>query len=141
METTKTDRLFEFAKHKGYSFTDLAAILHLKKQQVSNWKNSNQPVPEKHLLKIIELNPDLNPRWLLTGNGNMLDESFLTSEEMEDLKEKIRIETIKEYEEFQKRIDVAHKEVVEMKDKIIEEKERLIEMKDQLISMMQKNKR
>ena len=31
METTKTDRLFEFAKHKGYSFTDLAAILHLKK--------------------------------------------------------------------------------------------------------------
>ena len=69
---------------------------------MSNWKNSNQPVPEKHLLKIIELNPDLNPRWLLTGNGNMLDESFLTSEEMEDLKEKIRIETIKEYEVFQK---------------------------------------
>ncbi|PXX96878.1 hypothetical protein DF185_19760 [Marinifilum breve] len=41
------------------------------KQQVSNWINCNEKIPERHLFTMIHIYKDLNARWLITGEGEM----------------------------------------------------------------------
>lgn len=57
------------------SQTDFRKEIGVKsKQQVSNWLNLSEKIPEKYLLSVIRLYPNINARWLITGEGEMFQQ-------------------------------------------------------------------
>lgn len=76
MDLTINERLIEFQKVKGFRWESLRELLGVaKQQQVGNWtkKEDREPIPAKHVLKLIQVFPELNARWLITGEGEMLN--------------------------------------------------------------------
>lgn len=68
METTIIGRLAKFLEDNGLSQTDLCLKLGISPQNFTTWKSGKREIPKDHILKIIELYPDLDGHWLLTGN-------------------------------------------------------------------------
>ena len=63
-------RLRSFLFEKNISQEELRIKLGLKtRQQVSNWLNCHDHIPERHLIGIIQLFPELNANWLLRNIG------------------------------------------------------------------------
>lgn len=68
-------RLKKFLDSKDFSNQDLRIALGVKtRQQVSNWLTSKEKMPEKHMLTVVRMFPDLNARWLITGEGEMFQQ-------------------------------------------------------------------
>lgn len=64
-------RLRNYLFEKKVSQEELRIKLGLKtRQQVSNWLNCHDHIPEKHLIGIILLFPELNANWLLRNIGS-----------------------------------------------------------------------
>lgn len=73
MDMSINQRLKLFLQTKDIQQEELRVKLGLKnRQQVSNWVNCNDPVPDKHLVRIIRLYPELNANWLIRNIGQML---------------------------------------------------------------------
>ena len=73
MDMSINKRLEKFLFEKNISQEKLRIKLGLKtRQQVSNWINCHDHIPDKHLLSIIRQFPELNANWLLRDVGNML---------------------------------------------------------------------
>lgn len=73
MDMSINQRLGKFLYDKKISQEELRLKLGLKtRQQVSNWINCRDHIPEKHLIGIIQLFPELNANWLLRDMGNPL---------------------------------------------------------------------
>ena len=99
MKKTVNDRLIELQSVKKFQWNRLQLDLGISnQQQITNWitEKNREPIPPKHILKIIELFPDLNARWLITGEGNMLNDGMAVVNDpqppyntLESLKEKI----------------------------------------------------
>lgn len=63
-------RLRNYLFEKKISQEELRIKLGLKtRQQVSNWLNCHDHIPEKHLIGILLLFPELNANWLLRNIG------------------------------------------------------------------------
>jgi|GEM_PF-2024559 len=74
MSLSINQRLVTFQEKEKFSWEDLRKILGVRlSQQISNWSNLKEPIPPKYILKIIELFPDLNARWFITGEGSMIE--------------------------------------------------------------------
>ncbi len=72
MDMSLNQRLEKFLFEKKISQEELRIRLGLKtRQQVSNWVNCHDHIPDKHLVAIIKLFPDLNANWLLRDIGPM----------------------------------------------------------------------
>lgn len=72
MDMSLNQRLEKFLFEKKISQEDLRVKLGLKtRQQVSNWINCHDRIPEKHVIAIIKLFPELNANWLLRNIGGM----------------------------------------------------------------------
>lgn len=70
MDMSINQRLRNYLFEKKVSQEDLRIKLGLKtRQQVSNWLNCHDHIPEKHLVGIILLFPDLNANWLIRNIG------------------------------------------------------------------------
>lgn len=67
-ETTLKDRLLELADYKGISPNKLSVELGLSRSYLQKINNN---ITTKVLLSLLELYPDLNITWLLTGTGAM----------------------------------------------------------------------
>mgnify|MGYP001105764657 CR=1 FL=1 len=66
-------RLANFLYEKKISQEELRIKLGLKtRQQVSNWLNCRDHIPDKHLMGIIRLFPELNANWLIREIGSPL---------------------------------------------------------------------
>ena len=52
---------------------DIAKALMVIPQRIQDWKNGIKPIPTIHLMRLCELYPNLNARWLLIGQGDMQD--------------------------------------------------------------------
>lgn len=64
-------RLRNYLFEKKISQEELRIKLGLKtRQQVSNWLNCHDHIPEKHLIGILLLFPELNANWLLRNIGS-----------------------------------------------------------------------
>lgn len=64
-------RLRNYLFEKKVSQEELRIKLGLKtRQQVSNWLNCHDHIPEKHLIGILLLFPELNANWLLRNLGS-----------------------------------------------------------------------
>lgn len=73
MDMSLNQRLGKFLEYKNISQEKLRIKLGLKnRQQVSNWINCRDHIPEKHLVATIKAFPELNANWLLRDVGNML---------------------------------------------------------------------
>ncbi len=73
MDMSINKRLEKFLFEKNISQEKLRIKLGLKtRQQVSNWINCHDHIPDKHLLSIIRQFPELNANWLLRDVGSML---------------------------------------------------------------------
>lgn len=79
MDMSINQRLGKFLFEKKISQEELRIRLGLKtRQQVSNWVNCHDHIPEKHLVGIILLFPELNANWLIREVGNpLLDQQVL----------------------------------------------------------------
>ncbi len=110
----RNERVLEIVRREGMNYSDFARRIGVSKHQFSNWKNKNQSVPEKYLVAIIEQFPDVNARWLITGE----------EDSGEDIKK------IQTFEEYKERFERSYKETIEMLKSIVEDKERIIKLKD-----------
>lgn len=79
MDMSINQRLERFLFEKKLTQEELRVRLGLKaRQQVSNWINCQDHIPDKHLLAILRLFPELNANWLLREVGPMfLDQKQL----------------------------------------------------------------
>lgn len=76
MEFSVNKRLVEIQKLKNFSWEELRLQLGVNKpQQISNWVNFKDKLPSRHIIKIIELFPDINARWFITGEGNITEQT------------------------------------------------------------------
>lgn len=75
MDMTINQRLDDFLEEKHISQEELRSQLGLKtRQQVSNWINCREKISEKHIIRIVELYPELNANWLIANAGNMFND-------------------------------------------------------------------
>ena len=72
MKTTVKQRLIEYLKYKGIGQNKFEKMAGISNGYISNIKST--PRDEK-LTKILQVSPDLNRVWLLTGEGEMLNTS------------------------------------------------------------------
>ncbi|MEG0795617.1 MAG: hypothetical protein RR397_03780 [Odoribacter sp.] len=71
MDMSINQRLGKFLFEKKISQEELRIKLGLKtRQQVSNWVNCQDPIPDKHIIGIIRLFPELNSNWLIRDVGD-----------------------------------------------------------------------
>ena len=66
---TVRERIIEFAKYKGLSVRAFCRIIGVSETYVSSMRSSIQP---DKLIKIAYRFPELNTKWLLTGEGEMI---------------------------------------------------------------------
>ncbi|MEN8116766.1 MAG: helix-turn-helix transcriptional regulator [Bacteroidota bacterium] len=67
------DRIKEFIDYKGISAGDLASLLEVQRSNISHILNGRNKPGAALIEKLLNVFPDLNARWLLTGEGLMLD--------------------------------------------------------------------
>lgn len=125
MKTTKGQRLKQWLDLKGIPQVDLAKNLGLKKASINDWVSRGVDIPDKHVIKIIELFPDLPARWFITGEGTINEEekTYTSKSDHDEIKEdaKFNITRIdcQECLSKQKLID-AQKAALDAKDELLE---------------------
>jgi len=70
---TVNQRIGIFLKQKKISQLEIAGKLNVTKQTVSNWINGTVQIPLKHIVAMVIEYDYLDPRWLLTGEGELED--------------------------------------------------------------------
>ncbi|MBA3986930.1 MAG: LexA family transcriptional regulator [Flavobacteriales bacterium] len=73
-ENDRLFRVFDYLKEKGKisNYVELASILGTNKQGVNDLKSSRKRASLKYLQSMIKSYSEINPNWLLTGNGEMI---------------------------------------------------------------------
>jgi len=70
---TINQRLKEFVDHNNISAPDLYRKIGVSRMDYSGWITAGKPISVNKLQAILQLYPDLNARWLLLGEGTMMD--------------------------------------------------------------------
>lgn len=78
------DRIIEFIKHKNMSMRAFDISIKVGNGYTSKQAKSNASVGSDVLERIIDTYPDLNPLWLITGDGNMILEVKKSGEPLPD---------------------------------------------------------
>ncbi len=73
MEVSIGQRLKAFIEYKKMKPVDVANILGYPKQQLSSWMNNKTQITTAFLPVLLGSFRELNARWLLTGEGEMLE--------------------------------------------------------------------
>ena len=80
MDLSINQRVNEYLEHKKISQVAFGKTINVaRKHQISNWMNCREKIPDKVIIEIIIKFPDINHRWLLLGDGEMLNESDETT--------------------------------------------------------------
>lgn len=121
-------RLRNYLFEKKVSQEELRIKLGLKtRQQVSNWLNCHDHIPEKHLIGILFLFPELNANWLLRNIGSPTIDGLQLRQVNrneygfceECLEKKKEIEVLKAMlKEKDEKISVAWKEIGRLEERI-----------------------
>lgn len=116
MDMSINQRLGNFLHEKKISQEELRIRLGLKtRQQVSNWINCHDHIPDKHLVGIIRLFPELNANWLLRDIGNpLIDQKSLRQINRNEFG------FCEDCQEKQRKIEILH-ELLDKKEEEIKE--------------------
>jgi transcriptional regulator with XRE-family HTH domain len=87
---TINQRIKEFLFLKGMKHKDVARQTGINVQQFNNWCNNTKPTLDG-LVNIIKFFPDMNTRWLFTGDG---DPICIVDEKNKNIKTKNELETL-----------------------------------------------
>ena len=68
------DRIKKFIEAKGISAGELATVLDVQRSNISHILNGRNKPGASFIEKLLLKYPDLNARWLLTGEGSMFSE-------------------------------------------------------------------
>ncbi len=74
MEKTVNQRLKKFVESKEFSAKEFAERFGANAKEINNWTTSTK-IALPRLSELILAYPELNVRWLLTGQGKMTDEA------------------------------------------------------------------
>ncbi len=69
------ERIRMFIENKGLSPGDLAGILGVQRSNISHILNGRNKPGAVFIEKLLQVFPQLNARWLFTGEGSMLTEA------------------------------------------------------------------
>ncbi len=69
------DRIKEYIDYKGISPGELAGLLDVQRSNISHILNGRNKPGASFIERFLTVFPELNARWLMTGEGNMLDET------------------------------------------------------------------
>lgn len=72
-EMTVNQTIEIFLKSKKMTQQEFAIQMGVTKQTINNWVTGAVQIPVKHIIAILNQFPELNARWLLTGEGEMGD--------------------------------------------------------------------
>ena len=89
------ERIKEYVKYKGLSMRSFEKSIGVSNGTIGNAAKKGTDIGSSILSKIIEIYPDINPAWLLTGNGNPEKEpaSLVTVKEEFSLRTDRKIES------------------------------------------------
>ena len=71
LETEMKDRIQQIIDYKGISAGDLAEILNVQRSNISHILNGRNKPGAVFIEKLLQAFPDINARWLLTGEGSV----------------------------------------------------------------------
>ncbi len=77
------DRIQQIIEYKGISPGDLAEILDVQRSNISHILNGRNKPGAVLIEKFLQAFPDINARWLLTGEGRMVIEN--TEHELQNI--------------------------------------------------------
>jgi transcriptional regulator with XRE-family HTH domain len=60
-------RISKVISDNNLTAAEFAKKVGIPKQSVTNWKNGSRPVPDKILILIVREFPEVDARWLITG--------------------------------------------------------------------------
>ena len=69
------DRIKQYMDYKSISAGELSSRLDVQRSNISHILNGRNKPGASFIEKLLISFPDLNARWLLTGNGEMIDNS------------------------------------------------------------------
>ena len=72
------ERIQQFIDTKGISAGELATLLEVQRSNISHILNGRNKPGASLLEKMLTVFPDLNARWLLTGEGNMMEKNVFS---------------------------------------------------------------
>jgi hypothetical protein len=71
MINSVNQRLKQVVEHEKFSAPDFYKKIGVARNVYSDWINNVKPIPLNKVQKILELLPNLDARWFLTGEGTM----------------------------------------------------------------------
>lgn len=79
------DRIQRFIDFKGISAGELASSIDVQRSNVSHILNGRNKPGALFLEKLLLKYPEINARWLMTGEGEMISENIVKNENQPDL--------------------------------------------------------
>ena len=73
------DRIKQFMEYKSISAGELSALLEVQRSNISHILNGRNKPGAVFIEKLLLVFPELNARWLLTGQGDMVDPGLHTT--------------------------------------------------------------
>jgi len=125
LELSINQRVDQFFKNKNISQQIIAADLGVSRQAVNNWLSGNNPIPARHLIKLLTDFETLNPRWVLNGTGEMeTNENSLPNGNIVLTKKDIMIELLTiQLKEKELQIAELHKEIGRLEERLTNKSE------------------
>jgi len=75
MNIAINQRVKEYFKTTGLKQIDFAKAISTSGDRVSKWFRDEEKITGDYVIEVVSKFPDLNARWLLTGEGDMLTDS------------------------------------------------------------------
>ncbi len=144
MKTIK-ERVLQIAEYKGFSKEKFFKIIGMT---YGNFKGSAKKTPlnSDAVAKILTNFPEINPLWLLTGEGEMLKQGGGGTEEIEKLKQEIEslkkhIELLEDVKEKSQQLINVQSEVMLSRNEKIKQLNERIRQLESLLEECEKRKR
>lgn len=112
------ERISKFIDYKNVTPGELAELLEVQRSNISHILNGRNKPGASFIQKFLEVFPDVNARWLLTGEGEMVYASATLRENKNDTLE-IKSEFEPVYKTASKQLPAASNTPLKVVDKII----------------------
>ena len=117
------ERIKQYMDYKSISAGELSSLLDVQRSNISHILNGRNKPGASFIEKFLIVFPDLNARWLLTGEGEMVESVKMTFEKKDVKQEDVKQETEIAEEKIKKSKDSKEsKESKEGKESLKEEK-------------------
>ncbi len=91
-------RVTELRKSRGWSQQDFAAKIGVTRQTISNIENDKHSASSEIIMRILQKLKDLNPRWLILGEGDMVVSKNMAQEPLPEYESKYKDKLINSLE-------------------------------------------